>query len=217
MCPQHRGEILDQVREARARGEPLRLVATQVVEAGVDLDFPVVYRALAGIDSLAQAAGRCNREGRLPGLGDVRLFIAPTAPPKGVLQTALGVTRGMLASGPIDLADPAVFTTFFSSLYRSADLDAKQIQLDRENLRFRETARKARLIENDWAESLVVPHGDSLSVIDDLAVRGPSRWIWRRLQRFTITVPRTLLDIWRARALVVDVAGIPVLGSASAA
>ena len=66
MCPEHRSEVLAQIKQRKARGEAVRVVSTQLVEAGVDLDFPIVYRALAGLDSLAQAAGRCNREGILP-------------------------------------------------------------------------------------------------------------------------------------------------------
>jgi CRISPR-associated endonuclease/helicase Cas3 len=217
MCPQHRAEVLDRIRIARARGESMRLVATQVVEAGVDLDFPVVYRALAGADSIAQAAGRCNREGRMTKLGEVRVFVAPTSPPQGVLQTALGVTRAMLSRGPMSLDDPNVFRDFFSKLYRSVDRDAKAIQGDREQLRFREVARKARLVEDGWSESLVVPYGKSLTVVAELSLRGPSRLLLRRLQRFTISVPRKLVDGWRSRSFVSDVAGIPVLTSDPAA
>lgn len=211
MCPQHRCEVLAQIHNARSRGEPLRVVATQVVEAGVDIDFPLVYRALAGVDSIAQAAGRCNREGKLSTLGEVRVFVAPTAPPKGVLQTALGVTQGMLARGTIDLDDPETYRNFFTMLYRSADLDAKQIQSDREQLNFRETARKAKLIENEWAETVVVPWGNATSVVEELANQGPSRTLWRRLQRFTVSIPRMLLQKWKACAYVNDIAGIPVL------
>ena len=65
MCGEHRSEVIDQIKKDLAANRSIRVVSTQLVEAGVDLDFPVVYRAMAGLDSIAQAAGRCNREGRL--------------------------------------------------------------------------------------------------------------------------------------------------------
>ena len=64
MTPAHRSEVISEIKKLLARGEKCRVVSTQLIEAGVDIDFPVVYRELAGIDSLYQAAGRCNREGK---------------------------------------------------------------------------------------------------------------------------------------------------------
>lgn len=89
MCGAHRKDVIAEIKQrlkARRGGSdwrPLRVVSNQLVEAGVDIDFPVVYRALAGLDSIAQAAGRCNREGRLPGKGRVVIFVPPENPPIG--------------------------------------------------------------------------------------------------------------------------------------
>ena len=87
MCGAHRRTVLKMIRERLNRKLPCRVVSTQLVEAGVDLDFPVVYRAEAGFDSIAQAAGRCNREGLLA-LGLTYVFEAEEKPPAGLLRAA---------------------------------------------------------------------------------------------------------------------------------
>ncbi|WP_436395524.1 hypothetical protein ACSDBR_00190 [Acidithiobacillus ferriphilus] len=79
-------QVIADIKRRLQAGIPTRVVSTQLVEAGVDVDFPVVYRALAGLDSIAQAAGRCNREGRLAGKGKVVVFVPPKPAPPGLLR-----------------------------------------------------------------------------------------------------------------------------------
>lgn len=189
MCPCHRLDVLGQVERALARREPCRLVSTQLVEAGVDVDFPVVYRALAGLDSVAQAAGRCNREGRRAP-GQVVLFHAPTPPPRGILRKALDTTRCLLAehNGSVDLSDPATFERFFSSLYFKCDLDARNIQAERCRLNFATVAQRFRLIEDDYSHPVVVPYADVERRLRALREHGPSRTTLRALQPFLVNV-----------------------------
>ncbi|RKI05467.1 CRISPR-associated endonuclease Cas3'' [Corallococcus sp. AB038B] len=218
MCPAHRNQVLDEIRERRTRGEHVRVVSTQLVEAGVDLDFPVVYRALGGLDALAQAAGRCNREGRLAEPGELRVFLASTEPPLGVPRTALGTTRALLGANPeLDLFEPSTFDAYFKRLYGAKSLDAKGIQEQREQLRFRETAERFRFIEDDWSAPVVVRWGDAPALVAELEQRGPSRDRLRRLQRFTVNVTRRQRESWLASRRARWVAEtVVVLGEAEA-
>ncbi|EYF05349.1 CRISPR-associated endonuclease Cas3'' [Chondromyces apiculatus] len=208
MCPEHRSQVLAAIKERKRRGEPVRLVATQLVEAGVDLDFAVVYRALGGIDALAQAAGRCNREGLLEGPGELRVFRAPTEPPLGVPRTALAITRGMLRADPdLDLFAPEAPRRYFQQLYGAKDLDHHQVQEAREELAFQRVAERFRLIEDAWSAPLMIPFdARAKACLAELERFGPSRARLRLLQRYTVTVPRSARGRWLDAGIAREVA-----------
>ena len=222
MCPAHRRRVLDEIASRKRRGVPVRLVATQLVEAGVDLDFPIVYRALAGVDSLTQAAGRCNREGRRATLGDLRVFLAPTEPPPGILGTALGVTRTMLARGAIDLFAPSTHADYFQRLYSAGGdgvHDEFGIQAHRARLNFETVASAYRIVDDAWSAPLVVPIDDTARrAIAEVERLGPSRARMRALQRYTVQVSRRDRAAWVRAAFARHVAedAICVLDDASA-
>jgi CRISPR-associated endonuclease/helicase Cas3 len=196
MCAKHRTRVLADVRRALTQGECCRLVSTQLIEAGVDVDFPVVFRALAGLDSLAQAAGRCNREGRAT-TGRFVVFLAPTPPPVGALRQGFGVTQAMLkaeaAESPLNLLAPDTFLEYFRRLYFHQDLDVHQVQVERAELNFETVDRKVRLIA-DASRPVVVPFGDSPALVGRLWAEGPSAGLLRRLQPYTVAVYSTQLD-----------------------
>lgn len=210
MCPAHRRERLAEIRARKASGLAARVVATQLVEAGVDLDFPIVYRALAGLDSLAQAAGRCNREGKLGRLGVLRVFLAETSPPPGILVQALEVTRTMLRAGPVDLFAPEAHAAFFARLYGAVGEkghDKQDIQRLRANLCFEQVAEAYRVIDEDWAAPVVIPWDErGRRAVAALEHAGPSRARLRELSRVTVTVNRKDVEAWRRAGLVRDVA-----------
>lgn len=206
MCAAHRSEVLSEIRAAKRTGESVRLVATQLIEAGVDLDFRVVYRALGGIDAMAQAAGRCNREGRLEGLGELRVFLAPTEPPAGIARKAKGVAEGLIREGA-DLFDPELYRRYFRQLYGLSDRDKHEIQALRAQLDFEAVAERFRLIEDDWSAAMVVPYGESLALVERLRSKGPSRSLMRALQRYAVTVPRRALLQWIKAGNVEVIAG----------
>lgn len=134
MCPAHRRAVLEEIRRRLDDGEPCKLISTQCVEAGVDVDFPVAYRALAPLDSIAQAAGRCNREGKAAS-GDVYVFVPDDDRlyPGGGYQQAATVTEMLLreGEGDLDIHDPAVFDRYYRQLYDLKNLAGADTDLIR--------------------------------------------------------------------------------------
>lgn len=194
MCAAHRSRVIAAIRQALKDKQVIKVVSTQLVEAGVDLDFPIVYRALGGLDSLAQAAGRCNREGSLDGMGVLRVFLAPTPPPRGTPQQALTASEVMLRADPhLDLQNPHVFEPYFRNLYAGHNPDALGVQAHRAAWNFRTVAESFQLIEDDGSEPVVVPYGDAEKRLGDLRRFGPSRERLRGLQPFIVTVYATQL------------------------
>jgi CRISPR-associated endonuclease/helicase Cas3 len=195
MCGQHRSEIIAEIKSKLTNSnKPVRVISTQLVEAGVDLDFPVVFRALAGLDSIAQAAGRCNREGKLM-KGRVVVFIPPKKSPPGILRKAADATETMLKSGVADPLDHANFEKFIGQLYWMANsLDTKGIidllkpDLEECGIQFRTAAEKFKIIDDAQQQAILVPYGKGKELIDLLKNKGPERWILRKLQRYSVNV-----------------------------
>ena len=165
----------------------------------MDLDFPVVYRALAGLDSIAQAAGRCNREGRLPNKGRVVVFVPPEKPPKGLPAQGAAVCISLLHDRPTNPLERSMFERYFKHLYYDCDLDAKGIRklltADRElAVNFRTAAELFQLIDDRDSALVVVHYEDRRDDIEKwlatLASQGPERWLMRKLQRLTVSIPQ---------------------------
>ena len=147
MCPAHRRERFNEISKRLQDGIPCRVVSTQLIEAGVDLDFPVLMRALGPLDSIVQAAGRCNREGTLPQPGRVLIFKPEehTLPP-GVYKVAAQLGESLLQQG-VNLDEPATFERYFGELYRTlVERDARGIQALRERFNYSEVAERFRMI-----------------------------------------------------------------------
>lgn len=212
MCPAHRSEVLAEIYATLRKGGPCRLVATQLIEAGVDVDFPVVYRCLGGLDSLAQAAGRCNREGRLAEKGDVVFFRAETSPPPGLPRRGLEIVETLLSQGAaLDLDAPAVYARYFRELYFQTDLDPKGVQPLRRSLSFASIARAFRLIDTPNAP-VIVPWGEAGERLADLRRHGPDRLRLRALQPFVVNLlPQDVSKLRNAGALEEIVEGVLAL------
>jgi CRISPR-associated endonuclease/helicase Cas3 len=193
--------VLRKVKDRLKKGVPCRLVATQVVEAGVDLDFPMVLRAMGPLDRIVQAAGRCNREHKLPGMGRVVVFEPEGGKlPRGVYETATAITRGMLDRGKADLFDPSLYREYFRSLFTARDLDTKHVQEARKMFDFPEVAERFRLIEDDTVPVIVryPPDEDIVESLLKRLRRGGEdvRKTKQMLQPYIVDVRRrTLADI----------------------
>jgi CRISPR-associated endonuclease/helicase Cas3 len=234
MCGAHRKVVIDQIKarlQAKREGldlEPLRVVSTQLVEAGVDMDFPVVFRALAGLDSIAQAAGRCNREGRLqenglPMKGRVVVFVPPEPAPAGHLRDAVQACISTLHGQHADPLTRHLFATYFTRFYNAVNLDAKKIvpllKIDSSktlSVKFRSAAEAFRLIDDADSALVVVRYAEQREEIEmllgSLATKGPERWLMRKLQRFTINIKQRLADKMHAQGdLTLPMPGLYVL------
>jgi len=192
MCPAHRCRVLAEITGRLADGVPCRVVTTQVVEAGVDLDFPVVFRAMGPLDRIVQAAGRCNREGKLD-KGSVVVFTPDDdRAPRGVYATAMAEAGITLSQPDCDLHDPAVFDNYFHRLWQSSNVDTKGICILRQRLNFPETADRFKMITEDTVP-VVVRYCDPGpgDVLDAVCRKGhASRADWRKLQSYTVSVFR---------------------------
>jgi CRISPR-associated endonuclease/helicase Cas3 len=188
MCPAHRRAVLRTVRQRLRAGDPCRLVSTQVVEAGVDLDFPVVFRAMAGLESIAQSAGRCNREGTLEDPGEFFVYDPPTNPP-GVLKEHRAVAQTLLANDPdLDLFSPRIFPTYFNWLHDPARLDGLGIQPLRDVLRFQAVNDAFRMIPDATKPVFLPICARARHLLERLHHEGPNRNLLRSLQAYTVSV-----------------------------
>jgi CRISPR-associated endonuclease/helicase Cas3 len=218
MCGAHRSQVITEIKARLKSGAPTRVVSTQLVEAGVDVDFPVVYRALAGLDSMAQAAGRCNREGLLAGKGKVVVFVPPKPAPPGLLRQGENASRDVLHDTPHVPFTRANFVAYFERLYFGCQLDKASIcsllAVDGGELAvsFRSAAEKFRLIDDEDSLPIVVRYygqdGQNREIdglLGKLKQEGPQRWLMRKLQRYTVNLHQS-----QAQALLAhgDIEGI---------
>ncbi|GFP21260.1 CRISPR-associated endonuclease/helicase Cas3 [Candidatus Hakubella thermalkaliphila] len=209
MCPAHRQAVLEKVRLLLAEGKACHLISTQCVEAGVDIDFPVVYRALGPLDAIAQAAGRCNRNGHLMS-GEVYVFKPEPEDkgrlyPDGAYEQAASVASILLNElGPrgLDINDPETFQRYYRQLYLIRGIGAEDKNKEpllnaiaRQD--FLEVAQNYRLIVQDTINVLVPYDQEIFAPLRDEALNnGLSRQWIRKVRPYTVSLfrPRSLTD-----------------------
>jgi CRISPR-associated endonuclease/helicase Cas3 len=206
MCPAHRTEALDKIRAALTNGDPCRVISTQLVEAGVDIDFPVVFRSIAGVDSIAQAAGRCNREGKLMENGQVFVFTPEAGLPPGYFRQAAETAESVLRHHEDPLSLEAVHA-YFEQFYwlKGAALDQHQILADLAegakagDFPFRVVAEKFKIIEEGMASIIIPWNDDAERIVEELRYSVFPAAAARKAQRFTIQVyPQILFALLSA-------------------
>ncbi len=207
MCPAHRSKVISDIKQILKAGRPCRVISTPLVEAGVDLDFPEVIREIAGLDSITQAAGRCNREGKKNGLGVVTTFV----PEGGVVpafRQAASNTETTLRKYGNDPFSPAAINHFFSETYwlKKDLLDKKKIleefNIPKPKWAFRDVGNRFRLIENDMIPIIIPFNDDAQSLITALRYADHVGGILRRLQQYTVQIYRyQLLALSEAGAI----------------
>ncbi len=192
MCPQHRRDTLEIIRKRLALGEPTFVVSTSLVEAGVDIDFPVAYRAIAGLDSIAQVAGRCNREGKLD-KGTVYIFEEPKTSNVGELAKAIQATQQLQQHGDLDehITDPESFSHYFRSFYYQLNNRGERILKDLSspsNLKFRTISDNFEIIKDEGELDVVVPYKEGETYITRAIRDGLDYTTLKRIQKFVVRI-----------------------------
>lgn len=221
MTPEHRSGVLDTIQRRLDADSPCLVISTQLIEAGVDVDFPVVYREMAGLDSIVQAGGRCNREGKRA-VGTVRVFDYCIEGKKQTtspwLEKMKGIGRDTLVEFG-ELNDRAV-EQFFETRYRNHDTDSAGIFAELKNpsmvasfaqYEFERYARDFRLID-EQGEPVFVPRGKSgselLKLLETTEFPGS---LASKLQCYTVTVPAWSLEDYVKSGSIYEVGPFHVL------
>jgi CRISPR-associated endonuclease/helicase Cas3 len=215
MCPAHRKEKLAEIRKRLEKGWPCRVVSTTVMEAGIDVDFPVGYRALTGLDSINQAAGRVNREMKR-GVSELFVFEPKSEfvkkTPRYVSQ-AVEVSRMVLrehAEAPISI--PAI-EAYFGQLYNLQDpnvsFDYKHIMacFEDNNGRFKfETAARLFQIIEDATETVIIPYNEEAKkLIEELKFTQYPSSILRKLQPYTVSIYESEFDKLSTKGVILTI------------
>ncbi|MHB8779214.1 MAG: CRISPR-associated helicase Cas3' [Anaerolineales bacterium] len=216
MCPAHRKEKLAEIRKRLKDEQPCRVVSTTVMEAGIDLDFPVGYRALTGLDSINQAAGRVNREMKR-GMSEMFVFEPKSEfvkhTPRYISQ-AVAVSRMVLREYPQSPISIPAIDAYFGQLYNLQDpnvsFDYKRIMtcFDDNNGRFKfETAAKDFQIIEDVSETVIIPFDEKAKgLIEELKFTEYPSSTLRKLQPYTVSIYEGDFDKLSAKGVILTIA-----------
>jgi CRISPR-associated helicase Cas3/CRISPR-associated endonuclease Cas3-HD len=200
MCPNHRKEVIKEIKKRLKDERSCKVVSTQLIEAGVDVDFPVVYRAMAGIDSIVQAGGRCNREGKLA-VGMVNVFEAESSYTKNMPSTIkrpVEVARSIMTRFE-DILSPQAIKAYFEELYSCEGEDGldinnvfKEMEQGAEgcnfNFNFKQVAEKFKLIDESTVSIIVELDEYVKELINKIRYGSGNKEILRAIQPYAVNI-----------------------------
>ena len=194
LCPAHRSEMIKRIQRRLADKQPCRVVSTQCIEAGVDLDFDRLYRSLAPLDAITQAAGRCNRNGNLAGKGTVVIFEPEQDEgipyPSTWYGNAATVVREISARHLINIHDPEHIREYYRCIFEK-DTDKKAIREAIKNRDYAEVDKEYKMIE-DYGYPIIVPYGENYPAIrDEIKANGITPKLIRDAASITVTTTIT--------------------------
>ncbi|MDF1573421.1 MAG: CRISPR-associated helicase Cas3' [Bacteroidales bacterium] len=218
MCTSH---ILDTIEEIKIRLKEkriVRVISTQLIEAGVDIDFPVVYRAIAGLDSIAQCAGRCNREGKLNQenrKGFMRVFVPSKGTPIGLMRKGVDTFKELIAiKEATSLLEHKTYIDYFRLFYSKIEnFDKPGIKSSLWNdasgmkFQFATASRDFRLIDDKNSQPILIGYKDGIELIQLFKRKGPVPWLMRKLQRYAVSVNEHDFAEMRKAGLVIELHG----------
>jgi CRISPR-associated endonuclease/helicase Cas3 len=211
MCAEHRSDKIAFTKQKLLSGEDIKVISTQLIEAGVDIDFPVVYRAFAGLNSIVQTAGRCNREGRLKS-GEVFVFYPPKDAPAGLLRKIVDAAKEIISCQYFDINDEETYKKFFKSVINRANSTGeKELKENLSNDAYKGNFQFAtykdlfNIIDDKCNKPVIVKYGKSSELIKNLRYGGISKNLMRKLQRYTVNLPQNKFEEIKVKGLIEEI------------
>ena len=210
MCSAHLKERIAEIRHRLKAGLPTIVISTQLIEAGVDIDLPIVYRAMSGLDSIVQAGGRCNREGKRTAPGEVYVFtLSDGGKAFGAIAQGQNATRFLLdndkehtrSSMPLELIE-AYYLRYYASIESFDTKDIAESLYDEDEAKrwrfdFQQASEDFQLIDN-VDRDLFVPYGKGKELIEGLQKHALylNHRTMRELQQYHVAISK-----WRYEEL----------------
>ncbi|CAK8720701.1 MAG: CRISPR-associated helicase, Cas3 family [Candidatus Electronema aureum] len=194
MYPLHRSRVLQEIRERLRLRQPCRVISTQLIEAGVDVDFPVVYRSLAGMDSIAQAAGRCNREGLLA-IGEIFVYEPEKNSNLSYFRQTADSAKRLFGRFADKFLEPECIQEYFADYFwknqqrieENDILKLCQAGAQKGDFAFEEIAA-FKMIDTANKAIVIALEDEALKLVSQLEYAEYSRSILRKLQHYTVQV-----------------------------